>query len=108
MQLGVDTQSVRLLPATGQSSIWAVVPEGCADTDPTTCKDSRGKLFFRNRTGTTFTQVGLYQLSLIEENLLNYTGNGIYGTDKAVLGWPGDNMPSVPTQIIAGIAIKVR
>jgi hypothetical protein len=108
MQLGADTQSVRLLPATGQGAVWAVVPEGCTDQDPTNCKDTRGTLYFRNRTGTTFAQVGLYGLSLIEENLLNYTGNGIYGTDKAILGWPGDNLPTIPTQIIAGIATKVR
>lgn len=87
--------------------MWAVVPEGCTDQDPTSCKDTRGNLYYRNATGTTFSQVGLYQLSLIEENVLNYTGNGIYGTDKVELAWPGDNLPSVSTQIIAGIATKV-
>ncbi|KAE9969494.1 hypothetical protein EG327_010630 [Venturia inaequalis] len=91
MTLGSNTQSVRLLPATGQGAVWAVVPEGCTNQDPASCKDTRGRL---------------YQLSLVEEQLLNYSGNGIYGTDKVGLAWPGDNLPSVPSQIIAGVATK--
>lgn len=107
MDLGSNTQQVRLLPATGQGAVWAVVPEGCTDQDPATCKDTRGGLYLRNTT-SSWSQVGLYQLSLIEEQLLNYSGNGIYGTDKVGLAWPGDNLPSVSNQIIAGVATKVR
>lgn len=107
MDLGSNTQQVRLLPATGQGAVWAVVPEGCTGQDPASCKDTRGGLYLRNTT-SSWSQVGLYQLSLIEEQLLNYSGNGIYGTDKVGLAWPGDNLPSVPSQIIAGVATKVR
>ncbi|TID23017.1 acid protease [Venturia nashicola] len=103
--LGSNTQSLRLLPATGQGAVWAVVPEGCTDKDPASCKDTRGSLYLRNTT-TSWSQVGLYELSLIEEQKLNYSGNGIYGTDKVGLAWPGDNLPSISNQIIAGVATK--
>ncbi|QDS68836.1 hypothetical protein FKW77_007052 [Venturia effusa] len=105
MTLGSNTQSVRLLPATGQSAVWAVVPEGCIERDPASCKDTRGGLYLRNTT-SSWSQVGLYELSLFTEKSLNYSGNGIYGNDKVGLAWPGDNLPSIPNQIIAGIATK--
>jgi hypothetical protein len=106
MQLGSNTQTVRLLPATGEGSVWTVLPEGCTSNDPPNCGKNRGFLFLRN-ISTTWYETGLYQLSLVDEGLLGYSGNGLYGTDKAVLGWPGDNLPTVPKQIIAGIATKV-
>lgn len=105
MQLGSDDQSVRLLPATNQGTIWTVLPEGCP-TDYTSCTKSRGFTFLTNRT-STWNLTGLFQLSLVEETLLGYSGTGEYGTDKAILGWPGEDMPTVPKAIIGGIATTV-
>jgi hypothetical protein len=107
MRLGSPTpQTARLLPATGSGSIWVVDPLGCTKDDPANCGDIRGTLFLINKT-ESWDQRGIYDLSLIEEKKLGYSGAGLYGLDTVELGWPGQNLPSVNKQIIATIATKV-
>ncbi|KIW01534.1 uncharacterized protein PV09_07012 [Verruconis gallopava] len=105
IQVGTPAQQIRVLPMTQEGAIYTVVPEGCTSSDPSNCGDSRGSLFLINRT-STWEQQGLYELSLIAEAPLGYSGNGIYGYDTMTLGWPGDNLPSLNSSIIAGIATK--
>jgi hypothetical protein len=105
MQLGTPAQQIRVLPMTQEGAIYTVLPEGCTSDDSSTCKDDRGSLYLINRT-TTWEQQGLYGLSLIAETPLGYSGNGYYGHDTATLGWPGNDLPSVSSAIIAGIATK--
>jgi hypothetical protein len=105
MQVGSPVQSVRLLPATGEGAIWVIDPLGCP-TDVVECGKSRGVIYYNNRTNT-WNSIGTYDLSLVEEANLGYTGSGLYGLDTVALGWPGDNLPSLNQQILASIAAKV-
>jgi len=103
MQVGTPSQQFRLLPATGLDMMWVVHPEGC-DTfsDQVSCAESRGGLYF-SHDSSTWNEVGLYELSIYEEAMLGYSGNGSYGFETITLGWPGNNLPSVGKQVIAGI-----
>jgi len=103
MQVGTPSQQFRLLPATGLDMTWVVHPEGC-DTfsDQVSCAKSRGGLYF-SHDSSTWNEIGLYELSIYEEAMLGYGGNGSYGFETITLGWPGNNLPSVGKQVIAGI-----
>lgn len=103
MQVGTPSQQFRVLPATGLDMAWVVHPDGCgAFSDQVSCAQSRGGLFFSDRS-TTWDEIGLYELSIYEEAMLGYSGNGSYGYETITLGWPGNNLPSVEKQVIAGI-----
>jgi hypothetical protein len=107
MQVGSTLQNVRLLPGTGAGSVWVVNPQGCTSNDGIKCGDNRGGLFY-NGNSTSFVSKGLFDLSLIEEEKLGYSGNGLYGYDSVTLGWQGDNLPTVTNQLLASIATKVH
>ena len=105
LQVGTPPQPVRLLPATEQSPVWVVLPEGCTPSDAPDCPDARGYEFKINRS-STWSEEGLYELSLSEEVKLGYSGNAQYGYDTVTLGWQDEGLPTVPRQLIAGIATK--
>ena len=103
MQVGTPSQQFRVLPATGLDMTWVVHPEGCgAFSDQASCAESRGGLYFSDRS-STWNEIGLYELSIYEEAMLGYSGNGSYGYETITLGWPGNNLPSAGKQVIAGI-----
>ncbi|KAG8625759.1 hypothetical protein KVT40_006160 [Elsinoe batatas] len=110
VQIGNPPQTVRVLPASSGSSIWAVLPEGCAaEDDPENCGTQRGVLF-DPANSTTFQRVGgesdFFQLPYETEASLGYAGNAIVGYDNVELGWPGAGGPALPSQVIAGYADK--
>ena len=103
IQVGTPSQQFRVLPATGLDMAWVVHPQGCsAFSDQLNCAKSRGGLYFSDRS-STWNEIGLYELSIYEEAMLGYSGNGSYGYETITLGWPGNNLPSVGKQVIAGI-----
>lgn len=93
------------MPATGQSTLLVVLPEGCTDSDPDNCLDSRGVAFEKNES-STWSDKGLYEMPLYEESRLGYRGNANFGFDNVTLGWPGEGLPSLPNHLIAGFATK--
>lgn len=81
---------------------WVVHPEGCSIfPDQTSCAESRGGIYFSDRS-STWNEIGLYELSIYEEAMLGYSGNGSYGFETVTLGWPGNNLPSMEKQVITG------
>jgi hypothetical protein len=105
IQVGTPSQQLRVLPATGLDMTWVVLPEGCTSSDPSDCGQSRGGIYFSNLS-STWDEIGIYQLSIYEEAMLGYTGNGSYGSETVTLGWPGDGQPSAAKQVVAEIATR--
>ncbi|OCK76062.1 acid protease [Lepidopterella palustris CBS 459.81] len=105
VQVGTPPQQVRLLPATGESSTWVVLPEGCTSTGPVDCPNLRGFEFSINLS-STWQNNAIYQLNLYEESALGYTANAKYGYDTLTLGIDGKGLPTLEHQIIAGIATE--
>ncbi|KAH0547960.1 hypothetical protein GP486_008299 [Trichoglossum hirsutum] len=105
LQLGTPSQNVRLLCSTSGSSIWPVLPQGCAAGDPNDCPTRRG-FTFKSNASLTWTEVGLFELPLVAERPLGYTGNGDFGFDNVTVGWQGYGGPTLEHQVVAGIATK--
>lgn len=106
IQIGTPPQTVNVLPSTAGSQTWAILPQGCSNTDPTNCTASRGGAFQPNTSSTwnqnDDTANGLFPLLL--DNNLGYSGAGYYGYDTVVLG--GQGGLSLIQQAVAGIATK--
>lgn len=98
-------QNVKLLPATGQSVTWVVLPDGCIASDPRNCGELRG-LLFRPNASSTWSPRGLFELSIPEEEKIGYAGNGSYGDDTITLAWQGNGLPTFSKQVVAGFATK--
>jgi hypothetical protein len=81
VQIGTPPQAVRLLPATGSQSIWAVLPIGCEQWEGSDCPYSRGYLFNYNKS-STWQQEDRYELPLSPEHYLPYSGNADFGFDN--------------------------
>ncbi|PNS19722.1 hypothetical protein CAC42_7689 [Sphaceloma murrayae] len=111
VQIGNPPQTVRVLPSSSGSSIWAVLPEGCTEEDPADCATRRGVLFDYNNS-TTWRRVGnndtFFELSYETEASLGYEGNAVVGFDDVELGWPGAGGPVLQDQVIAGYAAKTN
>ncbi|KAF1990480.1 acid protease [Aulographum hederae CBS 113979] len=105
VQVGTPTQNVRLLPWSGGTAVWVVVPEGCTPDDPHDCPDDRGMIFDRNAS-ITWEEIGIYELAITEEGKLGYSGNGVYGNDTVTLGWQGQGLPTLDRQVVTGIPPK--
>ncbi|KAL0255103.1 hypothetical protein SLS55_009632 [Diplodia seriata] len=108
--IGTPAQSLHLLPATGQSALWPILPEGCMnDHRPTaTCQDARGSVFFINES-STWVEEGIYGLSTlwVENGLgVGEDARGHYGFDTVGLSWPSFGLPSLDNQVVGGIADK--
>ena len=108
IQIGTPPQLVKVLPSTVGSQTWAVLPEGCIQSDPANCTVARGGVFQPNSSSTwaqnTDTANGLFPLLL--DNNIGYTGNGLYGYDTVALGGQGSGGPTLVQQAVAGIATK--
>ena len=103
--MGTPAQNLRLLPSNSGNTIWPVLPQGCTIGDPSNCGDLRGTIFSPN-SSSTWNNIGLYTLILIEEVSLGYSGNADYGYDNLTLGFPGGGLPTLSHQIIEGYATK--
>ncbi|KAF2643193.1 acid protease [Massarina eburnea CBS 473.64] len=102
ISVGTPSQQLRILPASGQSSSWLVLPEICTNNQTAEdCATDHGGLYMRN-TSSTWDQYGNYELYTYLEGRAGLTGPGLYGWDKLGLGWNGDNLPSLDNQSIAG------
>ncbi|KAF2102532.1 acid protease, partial [Rhizodiscina lignyota] len=104
-QVGTPPQNVRLLPATGGTSIWVVVPAGCISEYGPKCDQNRGGLFLSNES-TSWDQIGLYVLNLFTEEGLGYYGNALYGFETVTLGDQGSGLPTLQHQVVGGIALQ--
>ncbi len=103
VQIGTPGQQFRVLPATGLDVTWVIHPQGCSIfSDQASCAQARGGIYISDHS-STWNEIGLYELSIYEEAMLGYSGNGSYGYETVTLGWPGNNLPSVEKQVIAGI-----
>ena len=108
IQIGTPPQTVKILPSTKGSQTWAVLPEGCIQSDPANCTTARGGVYQPNSSSTwnqnQGASGGLFPL-LLETNL-DDTGIGLYGYDTVVLGGQDSHGPSLAQQVVAGIATK--
>ena len=106
LQIGTPPQTIRVLPSSSGSAVWAVLIEGCIPTDAPFCSDDRGGLF-DNSSSTTWQYIGLFELPSDSEGVFGYTGNNaFFGTDDVTLGYPGGGGLSLTEQIVAGFAAK--
>ncbi|KAL8782887.1 MAG: hypothetical protein Q9195_009543 [Heterodermia aff. obscurata] len=108
LRLGTPQQDVNVMVSTASYQTWAVVPQGCTSDDPSNCADLRGGEFKYNDSTTwvqnNVTENGTFTLGL-ELNLgYGEDANGLYGYDTVALSWLGSGGPSLPQQIVAGIA----
>ncbi|KAF2089158.1 acid protease, partial [Saccharata proteae CBS 121410] len=110
INIGTPAQAVRMLPATGQSASWPVLPDGCtslsSDLDFTTCNNDRGKVFYVNKS-SSWQEEGIYELNtLYVENQLGLgeDARGEYGYDTVGLAWSGEGLPSLENMVVGGIA----
>lgn len=105
MQVGTSSQNIRLIPSSSGNTLWVVLPQGCVAEDPGNCANLRGSLFYPNES-STWSDIGLHELGLLEESLLGYSGNADVRYDTVTLGWQGDRSPTLNHQVIQGIATK--
>lgn len=109
IQVGTPPQVVKILISTAATQTWVVLPQGCTTSDPSNCETSRGGHYLINKSSTWQPNTAalnnsIYYLGL--EGSLGYTGNGLYGFDDVILGWPGSGGPALKNQTVAGIAAK--
>ena len=108
LQVGTTPQDVKALISTAGYQTWVVLPQGCLTSDPADCATARGGQFIPSQSSTwkynNASINGTFNLGL--ETNLDYSGNGNFGYDTVVLGYPGSNGPSLQQQIVAGIATK--
>lgn len=105
IHIGTPPQAVKVLISTASSQTWAVLPEGCTQSDPANCSTARGG-FFQPTTSTTWKQnqdvFGGFSPLLLEANL-GEDGTGLYGYDTVSLGGQGTNGTTLDQQVVAGI-----
>ncbi|KAI9670158.1 MAG: hypothetical protein M1817_004495 [Caeruleum heppii] len=82
------------------SATYVVLPNGCRPGAPLDCQDSRGGLFNINRS-TTWSERGFFELGLKKD--LDYAGNGHFGFDELGFGFDDTALPSLPSQLVAGL-----
>ncbi|KAF2765403.1 acid protease [Teratosphaeria nubilosa] len=88
VQLGQNsqTQNVRVMLSTAATFTWVIAPGGCPDGYVANCADSRGGLYYANKS-STWQATSLYDFRL-EENL-DLNTNGEFGYEDLTLGWQG-------------------
>jgi hypothetical protein len=97
----VQTQNVRVFPATAGYNTWVINPQGCPSFYGEGCSDSRGFLFNKNDS-ITYVSESRYDTE-IEKNLgLGTTGDGGYET--VGLGWQGSGGPTIDHMPLFDIA----
>ncbi|KAF1833795.1 acid protease [Decorospora gaudefroyi] len=96
-------QQISILPTPDQSTIWVFMQESCPnDPDFESCGFFYGGIFYRNES-STWKEYGRYELNTDQESSVEYSEDGIYGSDILSLGRPGDGLRSVGNQSIVGI-----
>ena len=105
IQIGTPPQSVRVVPSSSGSSLWAIDAQGCTKNDPSTCPNDRGGVY-NQASSFTYTQVGTFELPLLAEQPLGLSGNGAFGYDNLVLSYPGGGGPTVNHSVVATVATK--
>lgn len=108
IQVGTPAQTIRVLVSTASYQTFAVLPQGCTSQDPSNCESFRGDIFnpAQSRTWVENNNAANGTFSFDLESSLGYRSNALYGYDTLTLGWKGSGGPSLPHQIIAGIAMK--
>ena len=96
---------MRVLPSTSGSSIWVVVPDGCAADDGSNCSEERGRTFDFSAS-TSLVEKGIYNLPISTEEQWGYSGNGQFAYDTITLSYNGGGAPTLNHTIFAGIATK--
>ena len=102
LRVGTPQQFVRTFLSWTSYQTWVVLPEGCPNSNDTTCAETRGWLFNQSAS-TTFDEIGIYDL-WIERNL-GYGGNAIYGYDTVGLGGQGEGGPTLENTTVGGLAV---
>ncbi|KAF2214779.1 hypothetical protein CERZMDRAFT_66028 [Cercospora zeae-maydis SCOH1-5] len=86
VQIGVQPQTVRVLPGTSATSVFTVSPAACPDYYPENCPQQRGNTFDVSKSNT-WTPNSIYNVG-IEQNL-GLDTDGTAGYDSVTIGWPG-------------------
>lgn len=102
IQVGTPAQALRVLVSTAISTTWVIISAGCP-ASVTTCPSGRGGIY--NPNGSSTWEVhGEYEL-YVEQNL-NINEAGRFGNDTITLGNQGSGGPTLPKQIVGGIAAQ--
>jgi hypothetical protein len=116
ISVGTPPQNFRILPSTQVSETWVVLPDGCISSDPSDCETQRGATTFNGQApqgflsnqSTTWSEIGLYQITT--EETLGINANGLFGYDTVGLnGGNGSSTGSgisLAKQTVGGIATK--
>lgn len=112
VRIGTPEQDFKVLPVSSTGETLIPVPEGCIQSDPQDCGSLRGaypfKGFasngFRANESSTWNNIGLYDVSLKTE--LGYSINALYGLDSVGLMVQNSGGPTLPGQVVGGIASK--
>lgn len=103
--MGTPEQDVRVLISTASQQTWVILEKGCLP-GAKVCSDARGGIFYpENSTTWSLHGAGYYELSL-EQNLLNISANGLYGSDTLGLSLQRSDGPTLENQVIGGIAAE--
>ena len=105
ISIGTPPQTVRLLPSTTGNAVWPVLSEGCTQQDPSNCSEARGEIY-HPESSTSYSDIGLFELGLLEESALGYSGNGSFGYDDIIMGMSSASSPTVTHQVVEGFATK--
>lgn len=82
------------------------MPLGCnSTTDAHDCEERRGG-FFEQDESSSWLQKGIFDLPIYSEKSWGYSGNGSFGFDDVVFGFPSDEGLKLTQTAIAGIATK--
>ena len=99
-------------------SLWCSLSQSqsCSVHGSANCAEDRGYVFRPNEStswstsglDTTSGHGAVYDLAVVEEKNLDsaFAAAGSYGYDTVTLGLPGSGLPTLPRQLIAGIATK--
>lgn len=94
-----------MFPSSSGSTLWAVVPAGCTDQDPSNCASLRGSTYDLTAS-SSWDQKGIYELPLATEQWWGYSGNGQFGYEQITLSYSGGGGPTLNHTIMGGIATK--
>ena len=112
LRVGTPPQDFSVLPSTSGHQPWIPVPAGCTSTDPPDCGSRRGAQPFHgsasngflSNQSSTWEENGLFNLAI--ETHLGFDANGDYGYDTIGLEVENSGGPTLPHQVVAGIATK--
>lgn len=97
VQIGVQPQTVRLMPGTSATSVLTVSPEGCPDTYPEDCPQQRGGIFEISESNT-WVPNSIYNVGIAKN--LGLDTEGTAGYDSVTIGWPGAVQASAEHNVV--------